>query len=45
MDGRFRVLSDLNLPEPLARLCDEIPEGVFRHDVSSTELRRQQVDD
>ena len=30
----------LELPPALRALCDEVPESVFREDVSSTELRR-----
>jgi hypothetical protein len=41
MDGRFLTLGELNLPESLRRLCDEVPEAEFRDDVSSTELRAQ----
>jgi len=36
----FQALPDLRLPEALRRICDEIPAEDFRHDVSSTELRR-----
>jgi nicotinamide mononucleotide (NMN) deamidase PncC len=37
--GRFQSLDDLSLPEPLASICDMVPEAEFRRDVSSTELR------
>jgi hypothetical protein len=40
LDGRFAVLSDLDLPESLRALCDEVPASDFREDVSSTALRR-----
>ncbi len=40
-DGELSTLRDLQLPESLARLCQEVPESLFRFDVSSTELRRQ----
>lgn len=33
-------LSDLDLPEPLLRICQEIPADQFREDVSSTEIRK-----
>ena len=33
-------LSDLDLPEPLQRICQEIPADQFREDISSTELRK-----
>ena len=39
-EAGFQALSDLRLPEPLLRICDEVPAEDFRHDVSSTELRR-----
>jgi nicotinic acid mononucleotide adenylyltransferase/nicotinamide mononucleotide (NMN) deamidase PncC len=40
MAGGYMSLGELALPEPLRRLCDEVPEAAFRADVSSTELRR-----
>ena len=40
VDGVFHTLSDLGLPESLAKLCQEVPEGRFHVDLSSTELRR-----
>lgn len=41
-DGRFLALAELQLPETMRRICDEVPEELFREDVSSTQLRRQQ---
>jgi hypothetical protein len=41
VDGRFQSLADLQLPDALRRLVDEVPEGEFRADISSTDLRRQ----
>ena len=38
-DGRFRTLADVDVPERFADLFDELPEGSFRQDISSTELR------
>jgi len=38
--GGYAALGDLELPEALRRLCDEVPEAAFRADISSTELRR-----
>ena len=35
----FENLESAALPEPLAALCDGVPEADFRADVSSTELR------
>jgi nicotinamide mononucleotide (NMN) deamidase PncC len=39
IQGKFRTLSDLNVPPSLRTLCDEVPESLFREDISSTELR------
>lgn len=39
--GKFMKMSDIELPPVLRAMCDEIPESVFREDVSSTELRRE----
>ena len=36
---RFQTLTDADLPPALRQLCDEVPEGEFRQDISSTELR------
>lgn len=41
VDGAFRTLGDLQIPEPLARLCQEVPASEFRDDISSTQLRAQ----
>ena len=41
--GSFIRLSDLDLPRSLASVCTEVPETRFRQDVSSTEIRRQQI--
>ena len=38
--GEFHRLEHVNLPAELRGLFDEIPEGAFRVDVSSTQLRR-----
>jgi nicotinic acid mononucleotide adenylyltransferase len=38
--GGFEVLSDLDLPPQLSRLCQEVPAAQFRADVSSSEIRR-----
>jgi hypothetical protein len=40
LNGKFESLSDVKIPPALRALCDEVPESVFREDVSSTELRR-----
>jgi nicotinic acid mononucleotide adenylyltransferase len=39
-EGKFETLSDLELPDSLRKLCDEVPASEFREDVSSTEMRR-----
>ena len=41
IEGRFRVLGDLSIPEELRSLCEEVPADEFREDVSSTELRKE----
>ncbi len=38
--GRFRTLSEMELPPALSKLCDEVTADEFREDMSSTELRR-----
>ncbi len=43
--GNFRQLADLNLPKALAAICREVPESVFRDDVSSTKLRAKSHDE
>jgi nicotinamide mononucleotide (NMN) deamidase PncC len=39
IDGKFRSLEDLMLPNRLREICEYVPENRFRIDVSSTELR------
>jgi hypothetical protein len=41
LENEFRTLSDLDLPQSLSALCEEIPAGEFREDVSSTEIRQK----
>ncbi len=41
VDGRFTGLNDIALPAALRALCTAVPEIEFRHDVSSTELRKK----
>ena len=36
----FQTLSDLQLPDQLVSLCQEVTEDQFREDISSTELRQ-----
>ena len=40
-DGEFRTLADASIPQGFLPLLQEIPESVFRADISSTALRRQ----
>jgi hypothetical protein len=44
-DERFVSLANLDLPESLRVLCQEVPPDVFRDDTSSTELRRRERDE
>ncbi|MCI0491518.1 MAG: hypothetical protein L0Z07_01115 [Planctomycetes bacterium] len=37
--GQFQTLADLDLPQQLQSLCDEVAETSFRFDASSSELR------
>lgn len=39
VEGNFRGLEDAKLPGELVALCDDVPEGEFRADVCSSELR------
>jgi len=39
LNDEFTTMSDVEVPPALRRLCDEVPESVFREDMSSTELR------
>jgi nicotinamide mononucleotide (NMN) deamidase PncC len=38
-NGRFRGLSDMDLPLALKAICDEVPESAFRVDVASSQIR------
>jgi nicotinamide mononucleotide (NMN) deamidase PncC len=40
LDGKFKMMSDFEMPPALRDLCEEVSEAEFREDVSSTELRR-----
>ncbi|BBO30972.1 hypothetical protein [Lacipirellula parvula] len=44
IEGKFTVLSDLELPPALTAICDEVSAGEFREDVSSSELRSMSAD-
>lgn len=41
VEGSFRTLGDLQIPAALASICREVPEHLFREDISSTQLRKQ----
>ncbi len=40
VEGRLLALSDLQIPDSVCTLFEEIPESEFRVDISSTELRK-----
>ncbi|KAJ1284876.1 hypothetical protein BS78_03G238900 [Paspalum vaginatum] len=42
IDGVFKVLEDLDIPEELRDMFISIPEEKFRMDISSTEIRKSQ---
>ncbi|MBN2578393.1 MAG: hypothetical protein JXB10_05325 [Pirellulales bacterium] len=42
LGAAFVRLGDLELPDPLRALCREVPPYVFREDVSSTDLRKNE---
>jgi nicotinamide mononucleotide (NMN) deamidase PncC len=42
VEGVFRTLDNLDLPERLRQLCHQVPEEHFRDESSSTELRKRQ---
>ncbi len=44
IDGQFGSFADLELPDSLRKLCDEVPADAFRDDISSTELRRRMME-
>ncbi|HZZ26732.1 MAG TPA: hypothetical protein VFE46_01895 [Pirellulales bacterium] len=44
VDQAFQSCRDLELPEPLRKLCDEVSISEFREDVSSTQLRTKTND-
>ncbi len=41
LEGSFRRLEDVTVPEPLRGRCRAVDEATFREDVSSTALRRR----
>lgn len=41
----FRTLADIDLPMSLVGICQAVPPEAFRQDISSTELRRQEIDE
>ncbi|ESQ39960.1 hypothetical protein EUTSA_v10000909mg [Eutrema salsugineum] len=42
VDGVFKVLEDIDIPEEISEMFISIPEEKFRMDISSTELRKNQ---
>lgn len=40
VQGRFVTLEDIDIPPQLRALCEGVRESEFRHDISSTEIRR-----
>jgi len=40
-DSSFRTLNDLTIPDQLAEVFRQIPEELFREDISSTQIREQ----
>lgn len=40
LEGRFRTLADIAVPDGFSGLLAPIPEEVFRHDMSSTDFRQ-----
>uniref|UniRef100_A0A1J3EHH1 Cytidyltransferase-like domain-containing protein n=1 Tax=Noccaea caerulescens TaxID=107243 RepID=A0A1J3EHH1_NOCCA len=44
VDGVFKVLEDLDIPEEISDMFISIPEDKFRMNISSTELRKKQED-
>ncbi|CAN0857770.1 hypothetical protein LINGRAHAP2_LOCUS6917 [Linum grandiflorum] len=43
MDGAFKVVGDLEIPEELKDMFIAIPAEMFRMDISSTEIRKQRI--
>lgn len=41
---RFETLASLDIPDALRHLSTDVPEAVFRRDISSTTLRRESAD-
>jgi nicotinamide mononucleotide (NMN) deamidase PncC len=39
--GRFETLASTDIPAALRVLCDEVPEALFRADISSSQLRSE----
>lgn len=39
---KFVTLADLNLPNPLKAICEQVPESTFRKDLSSSNIRNNQ---
>jgi hypothetical protein len=41
LDGEFKTLADIDIPEEFAPMFEAIPETRFRSDISSTGLRER----
>jgi nicotinic acid mononucleotide adenylyltransferase len=39
---RFRTLANIDISDTLRQRCEEVPPGLFRMDISSTEIRRSE---
>jgi hypothetical protein len=44
VDEEFQACGGLRLSNSLRKLCDDVPAELFRHDISSTELRRKTLE-
>lgn len=44
-NGKVENLQNLNIPDMLRTLCDDVPEHLFCENISSTEIRKQLGDD
>ncbi|OAP10945.1 hypothetical protein AXX17_AT2G00190 [Arabidopsis thaliana] len=42
VDGVFKVLEDVDIPEEIIDMFISIPADIFRMDISSTEIRKKQ---
>ena len=42
IDGAFHALPRMEIADAIREICDCVPESLFRHDISSTQLRENQ---